>query len=101
MGGEFGWDHDYFYDAESKASYCAIYAYDLPEQREMLVEVIKEVTGAKDVAFDFTTDWDSGRFSYIDHQSSEVPEEAFRSKEALKDFVFNPDSYLETDNDNH
>jgi hypothetical protein len=100
-GGKFGWEEETYYYAEVKANYCAIYALNLPDKRDMLVEVIKEVTDAKEVAFDFSLDWGGPNWSYIDHQSSDVPEEAFSSKETLKDFIFNCDSCLVTDNDNH
>jgi len=45
-------------------------------------------------------------FGYIDHQSTDVLEDIFcddedKFKENFKDFVFNPNSYLKTDNDNH
>jgi hypothetical protein len=92
-GGEFGWEQETYYFAESKADYCAQYAHDDPELCQMLKEVIMEVTGATDVIIEVN--------GYIDHQSFDVPARAFKDKDTLKDFIFNPDSYFETDNDNH
>jgi hypothetical protein len=45
-------------------------------------------------------------FGYIDHQSTDVLEDVFSNdesefKEKFKDFVFNPNSYLTTGNDNN
>jgi hypothetical protein len=66
----------------------------------MSEEVIQEHTGVKDVKL-CTLESDYYAFGNIDHQSIEVCEEAFKSKEALRSFIFNPQSILMTDNDNH
>lgn len=92
-GGEFGWGWCKYRDAETKANYCAITVYDCDDKRSMLVDVIKEVTGATEVLFDLNA-------SYIDHQSNHVAYKAFESKETLKEFIFNPKSVLRTGNDN-
>jgi len=92
-GGEFGWENESYNDAWSKANYAAIYAEENDEARAMLSKVICAHTGAKEVQFDIS--------GYIDHQSFDVVEDAFENEETLRDFIFNPHSYLETDNDNH
>lgn len=103
--GEFGWDEERFYEPEDKASYAMAYAANQPSRDcfEMLEEVIKEHTGCKTVIFDKvkTEGERSPDYGYIDHQSDDVCMDAFASKETLKEFLFNPDSYVETDNDNH
>ena len=38
---------------------------------------------------------------YIDHQSSDVADDAFETEDQLKHFIFNQDSCLTIDNDNH
>ena len=98
-GGEFGWDENTFYDAATKASYAAVYAvlYGKQEHRDMLEKVIKEQTKAEKVKL-------HAENSYIDHQSLDPPAVAlsvFESEETLRNFIFNPKSYLHTDNDNH
>jgi hypothetical protein len=100
-GGEFGWEEETYYGSLIKANYCAIDTEHSPEYRKMLVKVICEHTGAKDVAFDFSPDWDHENYSYIDHQSQGTSHEAFADEETLKMFIFNRNSYLHTDNDNH
>lgn len=92
--GEFGWEEDTFYDAETKASYCYMYARENPDQMKQLENVIREQTGCKQVRFEEGDGW-------IDHQSSDVAREAFASDDTLRAFIFNPDSVLRTDNDNH
>lgn len=106
-GGEFGWSWEKFNDALTKANYCAVHASDpanlkrdAAHLKEMLVEVIKDQTGASEVVFELSTDWDSPNHSYIDHQSAGVAQEAFASKETLRNFIFNRNSRLFTGNDN-
>lgn len=120
--GEFGWEEEEFDDAPTKASYCLTHLknvrrnnddssrfnHDLLAYRErMLKEVIAEKTGAKLVVFVPGCEDEESRegWGYIDHQSIEYNggacEPAWRSKEALSDFIFNRASILRTDNDNH
>lgn len=104
-GGEFGWEECSYYDAHTKANYAAVFSKDVAPLREMLVELLKEHTGAREVKFNFSTDFNSDNWSYIDHQSAYgeggAALEAFRNKQNLKDWIFNPKSELRTDNDNH
>lgn len=98
-GGEFGWEWEKYNDAETKANYCAVFAKDSEELTELLHNVIKEHTGAKEVKF-----LDEGNIGYIDHQSNfgEGGDalKVFDSPETLKNFIFNPRSWLFTGNDN-
>jgi hypothetical protein len=99
-GGEFGWEVEEYNDALTKANYCAIdNAYD-EEKMEMLNQVIEEQTGARLVVHEFDDNWGSPNWSYIDHQSRGTSDEAFESKEVLRQFIFNKNSILYTDNDN-
>lgn len=119
-GGQFGWEWETYTDPQTKANYAAVYCSDsdgytselksrASKYREMLIDVIKKHTGAKNVVFDFTTDWEEARklgveTSYIDHQSAIYEggdcDLAFKDEETLKNFLFNPASELETGNDN-
>lgn len=101
-GGEFGWQQDTYHDANSKASYLAIYVQDWTadfereRMRTDLIDVIKKQTGCADVVF-------AEDLGYIDHQSVEghALHYLWEDLEEMRQFIFNPDSYLETDNDNH
>jgi hypothetical protein len=94
-GGDFGWEWNKINDAETKANYCAVYAMHDSYKSDMLSEVLQEQTGAKEVEFAFS-DGDS----YIDHQSNDIASDAFGSKEKLRNFIFNLNSWLFTGNDN-
>lgn len=93
-GGEFGWEWERFPDAYTKANYCAVGCQHNDSRVDMLIEVIKEQTGADEVIMAVTDG------SYIDHDSTEVYEPAFESKETLRNFIFNKLSMLYTGNDN-
>lgn len=105
--GEFGWEQEVYNDSVTKASYMLTYVKNYCGDREeefesMLRDVIKEQTGCNDVIFN-----DTGeryyKWGYIDHQSSSNNQYhfVFESKETLRQFIFNRESILETDNDNH
>lgn len=100
-GGEFGWEEEKYYDSLTKANYCAVDTQFDNDKRAMLEEVIKSHTGAKRVIINISDKYYSGNYSYIDHESHGTSHEAFESEETLKEFIFNPKSYLKTDNDNH
>ena len=103
---EFGWQEEQYFDVFSKINFCYIQcSYLSVDEQEyylgMLEKVIKEYTGVSEIIWDFPEgnyDW------YIDHQSSaEEGEnmEMFDSEEHLKMFLFNNNSYIQCDNDNH
>ena len=109
-GSEFGWEQDIYRDSMAKSSYVWIIIRDWSEPTDifspdskskeerlkMFENVIKNQTGCREIIyFD-----DSG---YIDHQSVEGDECGwlFESEEVLRNFIFNKNSILETDNDNH
>lgn len=112
-GGQFGWGYEEHNDAFTKANYMAVFisegtssAHEQLGRQEMFIRVICEHTGAKEVVFDFdTNDWKHPNHSYIDHQSNwqggGAGHEALESEETLKNFIFNPNSTLIIDNDNH
>ena len=110
-GGEFGWELETYNDAQSKASYAAIYVMqwareDSENFKEILIDIIKEQTGCNEVIFDFSSKYndESGKeWAYIDHQSVEDKDlhYMFEDPSKLRNFIFNKQSVLETDNDNH
>lgn len=124
--GEYGWEIENYYDPHSKASYIATFLMGLDpkyhkdvcgmsirEAKDMFINVIKEHTKAREVVLNgqYTMFIDEGdleddggyfyRFGYIDHQSVDVPQEALTSRETLRNFLFNPNSWFRTDNDNY
>ena len=99
--GEFGWEIEDYYGAEMKASYALTYVKQIGDggKEELLREVIEEKIGVK-VKF-IPSSYEYHPWGYIDHQSNEVCSDAFQSKETLHDFIFNSNSCLHIDNDNH
>lgn len=98
-GGEFGWEWDRMNDALTKANYCAVDQQGRKERMDMLKEVLMEQTGATDVIFTFSNDYDKN-WSYIDHDSCGTSNEVFHDKESLRHFIFNMNCWLFTGNDN-
>jgi hypothetical protein len=114
-GGQFGWEQMMFTSPIAKANYAiqdvfgnrrsynddedeiSFLNFLKDEKLQMIFEVIKEHTKAKNIVIN-KEELKSG---YIDHQSAETSMEAFESKQTLFDFLFNPNSYIHTDNDNH
>lgn len=87
-GGEFGWEWFKHNDALTKANYAAQDSINM----ELLVEVIKEQTGATEVIIMDTSN------GYIDHDS--VGTTPGSDKESLRNFIFNKNSWLFGGNDN-
>lgn len=97
--GQFGWEWEKYNDAWTKANYAAISAVCAlsPDKKEMLINVIKDHTGAKEVVF-----YNDDQYNYIDHQSLDgnTLKEAFSNETSLKNWLFNPKSWLFLGNDN-
>ena len=91
-GGDFGWGWEKFNDALTKANYCAEHTKYQNQAHDMLVKVIKEHTGAREVIVNPQ--------GYIDHESVGTCGEAFKNEATLKDFIFNDGSWLFIGNDN-
>jgi hypothetical protein len=92
LGQEFGWQWLKFNDAMTKLAY--VMQDQGSQHMDMIVEVVKEQTGALEVNFD-----ENG--GYIDHQSYGTAHEVCYSKDTLKNFIFNKNSWLFTGNDNN
>lgn len=88
---DFGWGIEDYSDAISKMAYCVLDELD----PQIFEKVVKKQTGAKVIKYigDGT----------IDHQSYGTIEENvdINSEEEIRNFIFNPQSELSTDNDNH
>jgi hypothetical protein len=104
----FGWGPRTYCDFGSKLIFAYFQAemINKTEWINLLEEVVKEGTGASSIVWKVSTndEWDSPDHGYIDHQSASIEYrniEMFDSKETLKDFLFNSQSYIELDNDNH
>lgn len=99
-GDEFGWEQATYNSACVKASYSLVYclnwSYENKDKHlQMLIDVITEQTDCVGVK------WvDDG---YIDHQSAESNQldYLFEDKKTLRRFIFDKQSVLVTDNDNH
>lgn len=105
-GGEFGWGIEDHYDAITKANYIALWSnvYSGGRFDDVIKEVICNQTGAKEVIFLFSPDsnWDDENYSYIDHQSADNDYSYIcEDKDLLRHFIFNRQSFLHLDNDNH
>ena len=101
IGGEFGWEWERYNNAVTKANYAAIESSGV--DRGMLIEVLMEQTGAKNIIFNFSDDYWSDEFehtAYIDHDSTGNLGEKINSKEDLRNYIFNPNCWLITGNDN-
>lgn len=108
----FGWDINDFDDPISKAQYALGYAAWWPRTKDLIVSVILEQTGAKNIYIDGKHindyNWDKlvgyAHFPIeIDHQSVEEGNfhHIFTNAENIREFIFNPNWILHTDNDNH
>lgn len=100
----FGWEVEDYNDSLTKIAYMAEYGLSChPNAKtpkgelfiDIVTRVVREVTGAGSVVYSGT--------GYIDHQSVENNQYhyLFLDEELLKKFLFNPESILHTDNDNH
>lgn len=77
----------------------------------MFVRVVKRATGAESLRFYPVNAWvdETGKlmedWGYIDHQSIEhgggLGAEIFKDEETLERFIFDPNSVLVIDHDNH
>lgn len=105
---EFGWNQDTFNDVDSKLSYAWIYINDWAGNRkdqfmEMFRKVVLEHSGAQEICA-VKSNYDKySPYGHIDHKSVEDGQLdfIFESEETLKNFLFSPESYIETDNDNN
>lgn len=106
---EFGWAQETFTDVESRLAYVYVYIRDWCyedhkiKNLEMFNRIVFAHTGATEISMiEHKCDYyvESG---YIDHQAVESGDlnHLFNCDQTLKDFLFNSQSSITTDNDNH
>lgn len=124
-GGKFGWGPEDYRDSLTKLNYCAVHfmegapqyegetnsgnyvgtdnkSVEYDRQLALFEKVVKEHTGADEIVYECSSNYgDDEGWSYIDHQSDGTASEAFKDEETLKAFLFNRQSVLVIDNDNH
>lgn len=101
-GQDFGWEWARYNDARTKMEYAFADQGRDAKKRNMLMEVIKEQTGALNVVFptSIQTEWGLSHPASVDHQSTGNAAVAFETKEMLRHFIFNTNSVVFTGNDN-
>jgi len=103
---EFGWGPETLTDMYSRFNFAYLQTiYGHPEWLEQLNRVLIERTGASEIVWKISEDYDSPnmRYGYIDHQSTASEgrnTEIFANDETLERFLFGADSKIELDNDN-
>lgn len=102
---KFGWEFEKYNDTDTKISYLAIIARDLKNEqlKEWLNEIICEEGNAKKVIWgiEYKDSDDEWRNSYIDHVGeAKKLQDIISSKENVKNFILNINSWLFLGNDN-
>jgi len=113
---EFGWQFEKYSDFGSKiifaylqAAYMTIYRKDTDSGQQwlnMLEKVIKDKLKISEIVWNISAEYDSPEgkdHAYIDHQSASYEgknTDMFDDENSLTNFLFNPQSYIETGNDN-
>lgn len=87
---DFQWETQTYTDIQAKLAYCIADQID----PELLESVLKRQTGAKVIKYIHD------KSGTIDHQSNGTAKERLTTETAIRNFIFNPNSELETDNDN-
>lgn len=99
--GEFGWECDTYYDAESKLSYLYTWCLSVMSKDEAEYKIKEALVnlGVKEVEFEDGTGWYED--GYIDHSGNLYREDLDTIFENyFGDFIFGDSSYIETGNDN-
>ena len=92
-GKYFGRDWVAYNSPVDKASYCLSDCQYDSDKLMMLMKVIREHTGAKEVILNITPT------SNIHYESMGNSDQIFESEESLKNLIFNPESYIFTGSD--
>lgn len=99
----FGWDNKIYQSPTARLAYAYIYARDWskgrPQHMELLQWVVRQHTGADRV--EMVGEGINKYPGYIDHQSVECGklDYLFEDSSLLKSFIFDINSYIETDSD--
>jgi len=109
--GEFGWEHEWYQDIDSRASYiytaaCYIYGKDFYNQFKELLEPYGIKVGRYDSDRARFTNWGSDKYyldnGYIDHggELQEFVDKCLNDADILICFIFGEESFVMTTNDN-
>jgi hypothetical protein len=106
---QFDWGPDVIHGIYSRINFAYLQAYEYSnneEWRKMLDEVIKDNSEITHIDCFLTPEYHTkgNIWGYIDHQSSAAEGEnieIFNDKETLRRFIFDSDSKIILDNDNH
>jgi len=110
---EFGWGPDMLDDITSRINWVMILAKN-EQDFDLIEKVLSSVLSKTQYKKDFNRfkkcllqDINNERqdkscpYAYIDHQSKSDTENLFLDEDKMKKFIFNTDSYIKVDNDNH
>jgi len=95
--GEFGWERDEHSDFGTKLRYS--YTLSKGSVSDHYLEMLKEVLHEYIPTLE-TIEEDEESWGYVDHQSFDLIDEVFESKQSLASFLFCGGSSIETGNDN-
>lgn len=111
----FGWEYEKYNDPLTKIQYvCGIFCRENNYSKKLkgLSEIIKKFTGASKIIYqweeDFANEVAAGadpedvykQVPEIDHNSSDIFADIVEDSKTIKDFIFNPKSWLFLGNDN-
>lgn len=109
---EFGWQQERYSDFYSKINFAYIQARAAQDAGNndwmTMISTVLQACGVVNLLVSIVTsyDYDGPDWAYIDHASAYCKDQAqncemFDSEEELRNFLFNSESYIENDNDNH
>jgi len=103
---EYGWGPERLDGIMDRITFSYLQAAYLQNKKlvKMLEDVIKENTKITQINWLATLNHNEPDYSYIDHQSCSREGknlEMFKNKEALKNFIFGTNSFIQLDNDNY
>lgn len=105
---EFGWQEESYHDFWSKLNFAYMQSTKMPASaRDMLERVLRVNTGCDSIMCILSDDYicpPDHVYGYIDHASSASEgrnTDMFDDDKSLAAFLFNDNSFIKNDNDNH
>lgn len=104
-GGEFGWEHELYYDMQSKANYLYTSIVWCEHDTNEAVNKIRNILSKWNIEVDFEELNEKGdfkRFAYVDHgyENNDLVQKLCNDETLLMNYLFSDNSYIETGNDN-
>lgn len=106
-GGEFGWEHETYYDTQSKANYLYTSIVWCGGEIDVddAIDRIRKILAKWDIEAEFEKLNENGEFygwSYVDHgyENKDLVKELITNEELLMNYLFSENSSVETGNDN-